>query len=300
MASDKALNMPQNKSLIIDLVICLTVVLVLFLPTINRPWLYYDEGIIFKGSYYPIPTSFGEIFEFIKVFGFSHTLISSNTIYSSNYVTRSCPLDQFFGMLIGFFLKQNAFLYHILNLSLHLINTCLVYFILRSSLNYRILTILLSLIWAVHPAMMEAVLLSTNWGATFCYLFFFACILDFIKNKRDNKSLTRNIIIPVVFFTLLLKNEQIISLPLVLFAISFHDLYKENGFLKSIKTSLSETRPYFTGLILYLVFFFFFSNYHSTQHLESNSLLILLERVFWLSPQIFFHFTKLVFYPKIL
>lgn len=301
MASDKSLNTPQDKSfVIIDLLICLTVVLVLFLPTINRPWLYYDEGIIFKGGYYPTPTSFGEIFEFIKEFGFAHTLISSNTIYSSNYVTRSCPLDQLFGMLIDFFLKKNALAYHIFNLTLHLINTSLVYFILRTCLKKRFVTILLASIWAVHPTMMEAILLSTNWGATFCYLFFFAFLLDFIKNRGGNNSLIRNILIPLTFFILLLKNEQIISLPLILFIISFHNAYKENNFLKSIKKSLFETRLYFTGFIIYLVFFFFFSNYHSTQHLQSNSCLILLERIFWLSPQIFFHLIKLIFYPKVL
>ena len=301
MPVNQAVSVSKNKlSVIIDLVFCLTVVFLLFLPTINRPWLYYDEGTIFKGSYYPLLTSFSEIFEFIKEFGFSHTLISSNTIYSSNYVSRSCPLDQIFGMLIDFFLKRNALAYHIFNLILHLTNTCLVYFILRTCLKNRVMIILLTLIWSIHPVNMEAVLLSTNWGAVFCYLFFFAFVLDFIKNKGENKSLVRKILIPLTFFTLLLKNEQIISLPLVLFVISFHNLYKENSFLKSIKSGFSETKLYFTGLILYLTFFFFFSNYHSTQHLGSNSFLILLERIFWLSPQIFLHFVKLIFYPKFL
>lgn len=293
--------MVKNKSsLIIDLAFCLIVILVLFLPTINRPWLYYDEALIYKSTYFPEITSLGEIFELIKGFGLTHTLISSNTIYSSNFVTRACPLDQFFGMFVGFFLKKSALSYHLFNLTLHLINTTLVYFILRTILKARSIIILLTLIWAAHPVIMEAVLLSTNWGATVCYLFFFAFLLDFFKNKEKNNSVKRKILIPLIFFTALLKNEQIISLPLVLFIVSFHNNYKENPLLKSIKSSINETLPYFIGIFLYAIFYLLFSIYHPANHINANPFLITLERIFWLSPQIFFHFIKLILYPKTL
>ncbi len=292
----------------VDLLICMIILLVLFIPTLNRPWLTYDERIIYDSLYFPTPKSFGEIFEIFENFGSSFNLFSSNSMYSSNYIIRSCPLCLLMWTFTNFFLQKQPILFHLLNLTLHIFNTSLIYFILKitlgttkieSSLMKRFLPAILTLLWAIHPVMLESVLLSTNFGATLSYCFFFGFLLDFLMNKSRNTSLLREFLIPVIFLIPLLTNEYIITLPFVLFIISFYDTYKTNSLKKAIKVSIEETKPYFVGLIVYLIFYSL-SNNRIIHPLIGNQLIAFTERVFWLAPQIFVHFLKLVFYPKVL
>ena len=297
-----------TNSTTIDLLICIIVILVLFIPTLNRPWLTYDERIIYDSLYFPVPKSFGEIFEIFGNFGSNFNIFSSNSIYSSNYISRACPLCLLMWTFTVFFLHKQAFLFHLLNLSLHILNTILIYFILKIPVSTtkiesplkRFLPVLLTLIWAVHPVMIESVLLSTNFGATLSYSFFFGFLLDFLINKRRNNSLIRGFIIPIIFLIPMLTNEYIVTLPFVLFIISFYETYKNTSFKKAFKLSYEETKPYFVGLVVYTIFYFLFSNNKIIYSLIGNQPTALIERVFWLAPQIFIHFLKLIFYPQIL
>ncbi|MBI3591357.1 MAG: hypothetical protein HY094_08295 [Candidatus Melainabacteria bacterium] len=296
-------------SAIIDLSFCILLVLAIFLPIINRPWLLYDESIIPDGTYFPTPASFQEIFEILEKFGLNFNVLSSNSIYSSNYIRRTCPFSQVFWLVVNFiFQKKDPFLYHSLNLLLHLTNTGLVFFILNfcftnctgSNLLRRLLTIVLTSIWAIHPVTIEPVSLSTNLGANFSYMFFFAMLLDFLKNREKNNFISRIFIIPMLFMIPMLTNEYIVTLPFVLLIISFYFTYQNNALRKALLKSLQETTPYFIGFLVYLIYFLFFSNHQVSHQLVANQFLVLLERVFWLAPQIFFHFIKLLLYPRTL
>ncbi|MBI3591290.1 MAG: hypothetical protein HY094_07955, partial [Candidatus Melainabacteria bacterium] len=286
------------------LTLCLVIVCLLFIPTLNRQWLIYDDRIIYENLYFSTPKTFGEIFEILDSFGFKFNLISSNVIYSSNFVVRTCPLANVFWLTINFiFQNKDPVLYHSVNLILHLINTCIVFHILKFVLGNKtnqILIPILTLLWATHPVIMESVLLTSNSGATFTYMFFFAFLLDFLKNKDRNTSTLRKTLIPILYLTAMLTNEYIITLPFVLFAISFYKNYKTNPLKMAITISLKETLPYFTGFVIYLIYFFFFSSYRSNNFSAGSQLIVFTERVFWLAPQIFFHFLTLILYPKIL
>lgn len=287
----------MKKNLI--LLICLIIVCGLFIPTLIRPFLIYDERILLEGIYFPIPNSLSEFSEIIKKFGLNFSILSSNTIYSSNYITRTCPFGQLFGMLLSFFFKKEPLFYHIFNLILHLINTCLIYFILNVFLkNKYYLVAILTLIWAVHPVTMESVLLSINFGAPFTYMFFLGLLLDFLINKEKNKSIFRQIIIPILFLILMFINEYIVTLPFIFFTISFYSSYQNNSLKEALKRSIQETQPYFLGFFLYVIYFFLFSHYNISQVPSENYFVVLLERIFWLSPQVFVHMLKLIFYPE--
>ena len=293
-----------NKELI-GLYVCLVAIFIFFIPTLIRPWLIYDERIFADGIYFPFSNSISEMFEILNTFGLNFTVSSSNTFYSSNYVTRTCPFGLVFGMAISLLFKQNPFLYHLFTLGLHLINTALVYFILKTFLpdtknilTNKYLIPLLTLIWALHPVNMEAVLLTINCGASFTYMFFFALLLDFLKTREHNKSSTlRNIFIPLVYLSAMLTNEYIVALPLVLFVFSFYKTCHNNSFKKAFKKSFTETIPYFIGLACYVFYFLLFTNYRTNQISTDNQSVLLLERISWLSPQIFFHFIKLIIFP---
>ncbi len=297
------MNSKSKKNIDINLIICIVAVLLLFLPTINRPWLIYDERIIADGIYFPKANSFFEIFEILKTFGLNFSVLSSNTMYSSNYIVRTCPLGLFMGMILTFFFGREPLFYHLFNIGFHLLNTLIVFFTVKlfisknKTTSLNLLLILLTLLWALHPAMIEPVLLSINFGALFSYCFFFIFFLDFLKNKEKNNSLIRQLLIPILFIIPMLTNEYIVTLPLILFIYSFAETYKTNNFKSSILISLNHTKPYVIGLLIYIFYFLFISHYTISQVENSSTIVLFLERVFWLCPQIFFHIVKLICFP---
>lgn len=284
-----------------ELLFCLFIVSVLFFHTLNRPWLIYDENIIFNNTYFPALTSIEDFIEYIKNFGLNFNFVSSNLMYSSNSVRRTVPLGQLLGIITSSILRKDPLLFHLFNLILHLINTTLVFFILKKTLNnsnqsHKFTTSLLTLLWAIHPAMIEPVLLSTNYPASISYFFYFLLYLEFISCKKKN-SVVRAILIPIVFLTSMLIAEYLITLPLLLFTISFHKSYLSSNFIKSASSSIKETYPYFIGLFIYIFVFFTLLNYSNIKSASLNNINLILERMFWFSPHILVHFFKLIFFP---
>ena len=290
---------------VISLIFCFIVINLIYLHTLNRPWIFYDENVIPEEITVPIPTSFGEVFETIKSFGVGYGFTSGNLLYSSNSVYRHIQFGAPFLLIMNFLLKKSSFAFHCINLLLHLANTTVVYFLIRRCFSNKdfisgFLTVLFTLLWAIHPAHTESILLSSNIGATLIYLIFFLLFYDFIKNRGKTCSILKTISIAVVFLLSITSlHEYIIILPLITFTYSFLENYKVKSFLDSIKTSLKENIPYLIGLVLYSIYFFI-SGYNFSQQVNLNSTSLILERIFWLSPQILVHFIKIIFYPKIL
>jgi len=298
------MNQRFNSKILIDLFICISVILVIYTHTLNRPWIFYDENAIYDETVLPISSSFSEAIEVLKSFGITNNLSSSNFLYSSNSVNRINSLDIPIRLFTGVLFKKNPFYYHLLNLIFHILNTSFVFLILRTIfLNFkfinRLIIILLTLFWACHPAHVESILLSTNANATLSYLMFFILFYDFLKNRDKNNSKPRLVLLPFCFLLPMLVNEYIIALPIILFVYSFLENYKLNDFKDSIKNAINQTLPYLIGFLLYSIYFLF-SSYRFFQASSFNSAILFFERIFWLAPQILFHYIKLIFFPKIL
>ena len=102
-----------------------------YLSTLNRPWLFYDERMIEDETFLPIPASFKEIGEIISSFGISNNLGSSNFLYSSNQVNRFNMFAVPLALFVFHAFQKNIILYHLFLISLHLLNTFLVYFLIH-------------------------------------------------------------------------------------------------------------------------------------------------------------------------
>ncbi|MBI1858125.1 MAG: hypothetical protein HYR97_03315 [Candidatus Melainabacteria bacterium] len=280
----------------IDFILCGIIILLLFIPSLARPWLFYDERIIYDSLYFPVARSFGEIVEIINEFGLNFNLVSSNMIYSSNYITRNAPFGQLLGLILSYIFNKSPILFHGFSLILHIINSFLLYLILKVFLKItihkeapiskfsRFLSAGLAFIWAIYPVNVESVMLASNFGALFSYLFFFGFILEFLINRTGSQNLLRFILIPFLFLVPMLTNEYIVTLPFIIFTISFYLNFGQSKFLKALKLSFEESKPYLIGFIFFLYYFFFISNYKTSQLGTFNSLVITLERVFWLAP----------------
>ena len=290
----------KNYSLIATCLITCLIVFVFFMPTLGYPWRHFDENIIFQETILPIPKSFAEIFDFITLFGVNQHFVASNPFYSDISNLRNNPLNCIQLLFVYYLFQKSAFAYHFLSLSLHILNSFLLFNILntiilsnpqQNKITKYLFPTLLTLLWALHPVNIESVVFATNWTALFCYML---CFLVFYY--MTSKSLTKYKVFlsSILYLIAAFTCEHSATLPLILFFYIFsihQNSNKETSLKDSLSYSSKKTYPLFF-VILIIVFYRFSS---SVEHI--SSIKITLERIFWLSPQIFTHFIKLVLFP---
>ena len=296
--------------------------------SLPRPWLPFDERSFYKEVLFPIPTRFDELKEIINAFGLNYHIESMNTFFSSHLTIRSNPIAAILVIITSWLFQKNAFLYHLLQLSVHLTNTFLVWVILKETgrilgfnfkeyisnkinLGYLIVS-LLSCMWALHSANTEAVLLTTNWTAiltyTFCFIFIYYELWKINKygiEKTSKPSGFNFIFIAASFCTVMFLTEYGYSLPFVVFFIHlfFTSKHYEN-IKKGTSHSFRVSLPYFAGLSLFAFFSMFrtdspFVNIFKSQSSGNitESIASFIERNLWLTPQIFIKLLSLILFP---
>ena len=296
-----------NKNYFIGFFICL-VVFCFYSHTLNYSWKIFDEDIIFNETLIPIPKSFSEVFEFIKLFGHNHYFEASNPAYSSIGNLRN--ILNFYPMIFIFYLFQkNSFCYHLFQLGFHILNTFILFLTLQalqtrftSKNNLTInptfaylVTSLLTLIWALHPANIETVLFAANWSSPMAY---FYCFLIFFICLSFKQTLKTFLLIAVLFLLSIFTSEHALIFPAIMFSYFFIESKDENQLFKdSIKRSFKTILPFIIPIIFFLVYCL--SSPIKTNFLNQNKipLNITFERIFWLAPQIFFHLIKLFIFP---
>ena len=258
------------------------VVVAFFAHTLVRPFVDFDENIIFNELIYPVPQSINELFAYIKHFGFVVYFEASNPFYSSLFNMRSDPFNGLLTMIIQTLFQKNASLYHLFSLFLHICNCIILFKIIQrfSNSHDKVVPILLTLCFALHPLNVEAVIFATNWGALLSYLLGF---ISFYIISFKSADLKNQILAGALLFLGLLNNEQLIMFPFIALAYSFY-----------WKDELKKSRPLFISLALFMLYFFL-SKTHS--NFAPQDLTTTLERIFWLAPQIFMHNIQLILFP---
>ena len=286
------------------------IVFLVYVSSILRPWLPFDERLFFSEDFLPMPLSLKEVFETIHHFIPNAHLISANPFFSDNITLRSDPIAWSLLTFIFFLFKKNAIVYHCFQLFIHLINTALVWFMLHRSIqactnkttsNHHLIVSLFTLCWGLHSTNTEAIMLSTNWNALLLYSFCFGFILYEISNitkSSFNKSLKQTFTISILFFFCMLIAEFAYTLPLIVFVLfATFTTIKSNK--KPFLTSLKASFPYFLGLAFFIVFQLIKPDSLLSNLVTTNALspVEFIERNLWLTPQVFIHFLKLLFFP---
>ena len=282
-----------------------------------RPWQPFDERLFYSEEFLPIPSSFSEIFEVINSFVINYHIVSMNSFFSNWVTLRSNQLASILIVFVSFFLKKHAFSYHLLQLFIHIVNSAMVFLILKKLLalasNKKILSetrlalvSILTLVWSLHSTNTEAVLLVTNWTTLLTYTFCFCFLLyEVSKIKEFKTSLLNKLITSVLFCTLMFFTEYAYSLPIIIFfLLSSTKLNLSSSIKEAITFSFNKSTPYFLGIFLYIMFSLLIPNSTLINLINNNttsfSIYPFLERNLWLTPQIFIHFFKLLFFPATL
>ncbi len=274
------------------------VIFLFFFPTIFFKVKAYDELMTFKETYLPVCLSFSEMFELISVLGLRHHFEATNTIYSSLVSIRCNPVGNFLLLLVQALFKKNPINYHLYSLFLHLINSYILFYLLTKirklfnnnkgigNIEYGACSLLV-LIWALHPVNLESVLLLSNANIVLSYTLTLLALVALLN--KSNPLLTF-----VLYITALFTAEFHFFIPLLLI---LYLVIASNYFNKEIsfKGILLKTSPFLLASLIFIISFLLSPTKLNLSN-QSN-IQIILERIFWLSPQILFHFTQLFLFP---
>lgn len=280
-----------------------------------RPWQPFDERALYNEIIFPYPTRFEEIFEIIKSFAHNAHIVSMNYFFSNHATLRADPATWTILVFMFYFFKKNALLYHLFQLSIHLINALFVWLIFyktsklystdKNKINYIVIS-LFTLIWALHSTLTEATLLVTNWNANITYTFCLGFILyevSKITSRRFSNSKATTMVIIALFFLTTYIAEYSYPFPALIFTLILSYVLKISGsFKKAFSIAFRSTMPYFIGLVFFALHIFFKPSSPLENIIQSSSnispVYIFIERNLWLTPQIFLNFFKLFFSPK--
>jgi len=134
---------------------------------------------------------------------------------------RPMQLVAYTGIYSLFGLQSRAFL--LLNVLIHLINACLIFFLIKKLFKDNFLAFLTSILWVVHPVHTEVVTYMSGIADPLLVLFGLGSFLCYI-NFRQKKQAYLLIFSLILFILALLSKETIIVLPglFVVYELFFH------------------------------------------------------------------------------
>jgi hypothetical protein len=139
--------------------------------------------------------------------------------------------------------KLNPFGYHLTNVILHAINSCLVYYLIFLLFGDMNLARLSSVLFCLHPIHQHPVSLIANRGDLLLSLFGLASIINYLLFARSSKI--KNYLFSIIFFSLAVftKENAVLILPLLCLCVYFSPKFK---------TSLKYFSPFVIVYFLYL------------------------------------------------
>lgn len=198
------------------------------------------------------------------------------------------PLMTTFFSLIYTFFGANPFFFHFFQVSLHIVNTILVFLVFRHIFTNKkdILPFILALIFLVHPINAEAVVYISSLQEPL-FFFFGICSLWIISSSQRD-SIRKYLIISVLLLCSLLSKETGILFIFIVLLYSFFFLKKR--FVSYVIVAISSVALYsFLRFVIAGIFF----NKHN---LTPISIMPIAERLMSVPKIIIFYF-KTAFYP---
>lgn len=113
-----------------------------------------------------------------------------------------------------------AWIFHLTNIVLHLANTILVFFLLKNLFRNPILSIIATLIFALHPIQVESVAWVTERKNLLYALFFLSSIVAYLKYLESKKTNLYRLML-IFFIAALMSKAAAVVLPLIFMLVEF-------------------------------------------------------------------------------
>lgn len=232
------------------------------------------NGFVWDDVGYIISNQTIHQFDVLKLFG-------ENEFNSGGYFR---PIPAVYFSLLYQMSGTQPFLYHFIQLCLHIINACIVYIFFKRFFP-NIHSFLLTLIFLVHPVQVESV---SYIGAAQSELFFLFGIIALMISMQSRLSYAKLFLLAFFLLCSLLTKET--GFLFILMILAMQLLIQRKRIMKIV--------PYLIGVgLLYSVIRFFFVGVFLEKNTSSPiGLLPLSERIVHI-PVVFFHYLKILFYP---
>ncbi len=139
-------------------------------------------------------------------------------VWTSSYMGMYAPVKMMVHMAEFSVWKINPFGYHLTNIVLHLINICLVFFLIRRMTGYSLAAWLAALLFAIHPMNVETVSWISTRGELMYALFWLLAMLNYFKYVQEDKR--KYLYISMALYPLALLNKATaVTFPLVLLVV---------------------------------------------------------------------------------
>lgn len=206
---------------------------------------------------------------------------SSNSFNTSGYYR---PIPALFFTILHNLFGPNALFYHFIQIILHVINACLLFFLFKKFIS-KTSSFFLSLIFLVHPIQVESVAFIS---ASQSELFFLFGILAFLTSLKNTISIKQ--IMLVFFFSLLSIITKETGFLFIFLIICFQVIFKKKRIVAFLITEFTVLIIYF--LLRLAVAGVFFGKYD----FSPISRLSFAQRIINI-PEVIFYYIKTIFFP---
>jgi|WetSurMetagenome_2_1015567.scaffolds.fasta_scaffold01208_2 protein O-mannosyl-transferase len=189
----------------------------------------------------------------------------------------------YFAVLVNLF-GLKAFFYHFIQISLHIIDVCLLFYLFQKFFG-KTISLFLAMIFLTHPIQVESVVYIS---ATQSELFFLFGILTLIIGTKEILQKRHFLIISISLLLALLSNE--LGFFFLIATLFFQFLFKRKRFFKFLPFAAVSLGVYF--LMRFIIGGIFFGTINSVP----IGRLSLLGRAISM-PEIAFYYIKTLFYP---
>ena len=215
---------------------------------------------------------------FIKNFSFSISHIKD--IFSSNILGNYHPLTVLVLGIENYFFNNNPLYFHIVALSLHLINVILVYIFINFLIqnlpiiksNNHAISFITAIIFGIHPMHVESVAWISDLKDllyTFFYLLSLIFYVKFLTNKSKSNLSFIHYLVSIIFYLFsLFSKSSAITLPFILILTDYF-LTKSEKFLKPVRF-LIDKMPFIILAIIFAFLNFKFQNDVGVVHTKND------------------------------
>lgn len=176
-------------------------------------------------------TAWDDGWQVINKYTESFSWYNIKLILTDYYFGQYSPVNQFFYTLIYYFFGYNSTVFHLFCLLLHILNSLLVYFIVRRLLQmniYRELTVnkidyisfIVALLFAIHPLQVEVVAWISA-SKILVFVFFYLCSIWFYLRYIQKERIYDYLLMLLCFLLSFGGKEQAVTLLVCLFWIDF-------------------------------------------------------------------------------
>lgn len=266
--------LPSLKIYWTDIALILILTAVCFAPTLRMGFVNWDDELNLMDN----ANLKAFDWEHIKaIFSFSKGTIIGN--YN--------PLPIFTFAIEKHLFGWNPKVFHLDNVILHILNTLLVYFLVRNLGLARVGAALATVLFAIHPMRVESVAWVTERKDVLFSLFYLGAMLAYVKGSRAGKPYKYRVIIYTCFILALFAKIQAVALPLSFIAVDY--FFGKPLNLKIVKDKI----PFFVlSLFFGLIGVYFLSQ---ESNLNEGTPYALWQRLFVGSYSLYVYLVKFIF-----